>query len=123
MGLQNQFTIIFFSILFNCTAKPLHNGHLGGRRKWPWQRGGHDRKVLTRVNVHVSTVHQKSGRYNRKVVKERLVFRLFLIPSKWPLLDYHICIITIVFNFLRVLQLSQENQKTIFTQLCLICRC
>ena len=67
MGLQNQFTIIFFPTLFNCTAKPLHNGHLGGRRKWPWQRGGHDRKVLTRVNVHVSTVHQKSGRYNRKV--------------------------------------------------------
>ena len=59
--------LFFFPILFNCTAKPLHNGHLGGRRKWPWQRGGHDRKVLTRVNVHVSTVHQKSGRYNRKV--------------------------------------------------------
>ena len=59
--------LFFFPTLFNCTAKPLHNGHLGGRRKWPWQRGGHDRKVLTRVNVHVSTVHQKSGRYNRKV--------------------------------------------------------
>ena len=67
MGLQNQFTIIFFSKLFNCTAKPLHNGHLGDRRKWPLQRGDHDRKVLTRVNVHVSTDHQKSGRYNRKV--------------------------------------------------------
>ena len=59
--------LLFFSKLFNCTAKPLHNAHLGDRRKWPLQRGGHDRKVSTRVNVRVSTVHQKSGCYNRKV--------------------------------------------------------
>ena len=67
MGLQKPIHYYLFSKLFNYTAKPLHNGHLGDRRKWPLQRGGHDSKVLTRVNVQVSTVHQKSGRYNRKV--------------------------------------------------------
>ena len=67
MGLQKPIHYYLFSKLFSYAAKPLHNGHLGDRRKWPLQRGGHDRKVLTQVNVHVSTVHQKSGHYSRKV--------------------------------------------------------
>ena len=33
------------------TVKPLYNGHLGDRRKWPLQRDGRCKEVQTRVNL------------------------------------------------------------------------
>ena len=50
-------------------VEPLYNGHLGDRREWPLQRGGHSREVETRVNVW--TVRQKK----------------MSVVERWPLME------------------------------------